>query len=149
MRADVLSRRLVLLLVLLSIPTLVWAREVSVEDAVASLLSPATLILWLISTMCGVASLLDAIVRALRLAPERIVQQPYLQLASQVLGGWVGGLLMLVAGKANGINGFTVIAMVIVASFIGAKVVVWVGEKWFHIPSMKERRSPANRTEVQ
>lgn len=125
-------------LALLALPAAAVEPGVAFELAVS--LSPMVQagISWLLSSLSGVTALLLRIDAALSAAPDQPLPRPLLFCSAHMSGSWLAGVLaFLLAHGASPGNALQTFAVVIAASFTGAKFVEGAAERLF------PRTSPA------
>lgn len=117
------------LLVVLWMPALAWAGSITLDKTIASV-SPMVLVaVMVLSTLAGVTALLLRIQAELK-ASGGPLPQPWLFAAAHMSGSWLAGLLAFAIGEAGNMNDWTELIFVIVGSFLGAKFIEKVAEKY-------------------
>jgi hypothetical protein len=86
------------------------------------------LVLSVISTLSGLTALTIRIDSELKKFKSNQLPRPKLFVASHMLGSWLAGILGVVISQQNEFTVWTQIALVIVASFMGAKFIEKMSE---------------------
>lgn len=90
------------------------------------------LVLSVISTLSGLTALTIRIDAELRTAESSTLPRPMLFVSSHMLGSWLAGVLAVALSQMNSFTVWTQIAVVIIASFGGAKFVERVSETYIN-----------------
>lgn len=86
------------------------------------------LVLSVISTLSGLTALTIRIDSELKKFKNSKLPRPKLFVASHMLGSWLAGILAVVISQQNEFTVWTQIALVIIASFMGAKFIEKMSE---------------------
>lgn len=83
-----------------------------------------------ISTLSGATTLALRIVSELRADPPKPLVHPWPYCIAHMFGSWLAGTLFFLLGMAQGAGVWLLLAMVLVSSFGGAKVLELAAERW-------------------
>lgn len=86
-----------------------------------------------ITTLAGATSLAIRINASLLENPERPLVRPWLFCLAHMLGSWLAGCLGFIMGRAQAWDVWTSLLVVLVASFMGAKFVEMMAEKYLSV----------------
>jgi hypothetical protein len=99
--------------------------------AVALEVSPLLLLISAaLSTLSGATALLLRIDRELTAAPDRPLPRPWLFCSAHMLGSWLAGVMAFIGSQRADLSGWEVLFAVLVASFVGARAIEMVAERW-------------------
>lgn len=122
-----------MLLILLWTPAVVWAGTVASSN-LANGLDTVPLSFVLISTMLstgsGATALLLRIDKELQGNPGQPLPRPWLFCSAHMGGSWLAGTLGFILGRQQNIDVWLAMGLVIISSFLGAKFIEMVAERW-------------------
>lgn len=84
----------------------------------------------MLSSLSGATALVIRIDRELRSTPGQPLPRPWLFAASHMLGSWLAGTLAFMVGQQQKVDVWFALGFVIVASFLGAKFIELMAEKY-------------------
>jgi hypothetical protein len=123
-----------LLIVLRAIVLLMWAPAAVFAAAIAATgaesgplsVRPALIVATcLFSTLMGATTLCIRLVKDLQGSPDTPLVKPWLYCLAHMLGSWSAGALFFVVAMSQGAGVWTLLGMVMAASFAGAKACEW------------------------
>lgn len=119
------------LLVILWTPAVVYAGTSSLQHTIDTVSGSLILVLALLSSLSGATALVMRIDKQLRVAPDARLPLPWLFAASHMLGSYMATALafMLIEGSGM-LTGWHELAFITTASFMGAKFIELVVEKF-------------------
>lgn len=106
------------------------ATMVTMEQTLQGVTLPVVMVVVMLSTLSGATALVLRIDRELRYSPENKLPRPYLFVSAHMLGSWVAGVLAFILGEGQNYNDWLEMALIIVASFLGATFIERVAEKY-------------------
>ena len=120
------------LLVLMWAPVLALAAPVANTSLELVLqVSPALVVIAvMLSSLSGVTALVIRIDRELSAAPDKPLPRPWLFCGAHMLGSWLAGTLAFLLAQQQAMDVWLGLGLVIAASFIGAKFVEGVAERY-------------------
>jgi hypothetical protein len=114
-------------------PAAAFAAVLAGTGANASPLNvPAALVVAtaLFSTLAGATTLALRLVSELRADPDKPLVKPWLYCLAHMLGSWCAGAFFFLIAMAQGYGVWTLLASVLLASFVGAKALEMAAERW-------------------
>ena len=95
-------------------------------------LAPKILLIVVIalSTLAGATALVIRIDRELRDKPGVVFERPTLFAVAHMLGSWLAGTLAFILAESQNMNDWGELGFIITASFMGAKFIELVAEKY-------------------
>jgi hypothetical protein len=95
-----------------------------------------------ISTLAGATSLAIRIDRELSAAPDMPLMRPWIMSTSHMMAAWLSGIAAFIAAQQTGGEIWTTLGSVLGASFLGAKALEMIVERWLPI----RPRSPSSES---
>ncbi len=134
------------LTVLLWLPAVAWAGTLITVDGLVSVPLSLVVISSMLSTMSGATALLIRIDKELQAAPDKPLPRPWLFCAAHMGGSWMAGTLGFIVSRHQGMDVWLAMGLVIAASFLGAKFIELVAERYLSRvlppPSPQEGHAP-------
>lgn len=118
------------LVVLLWLPAVAWAGTLISIDGALSVPLSLVVISTMLSTMSGATALLIRIDKELQAAPDKPLPRPWLFCGAHMGGSWLAGTLGFIISRHQAVDVWLAMGMVIVASFLGAKFIEMVAERY-------------------
>lgn len=117
------------LLALLWMPAFAAVTVVSIDNTVSVPLA-LIVIAAVLSSLSGATTLVQRIDRELRENEGKPLPRPWLFCAAHMLGSWLAGTLGFIAAQHPALDVWFKLGVVIVASFLGAKFIEGIAEKY-------------------
>lgn len=131
--AQYLTRIIRALVLLMWAPAAAFAATLAATGADASPLNvPAALIVatLLLSTLAGATTLAQRLVSELREHPDKPLVKPWLYCLAHMLGSWCAGTFFFLMAMSQQAGVWTLLGMVLIASFVGAKALELAAERY-------------------
>lgn len=124
-------------------PAVAFAAALAATGAEASplnvppALAVATLLL---STLAGATTLAIRVLAELKANPEKPLVKPWLYCLAHMLGSWCAGAFFFIVAMSQQYGVWMLLAMVLLASFVGAKALEVAADRW--LPTTLPKGSP-------
>lgn len=130
MNAYYLRTALRLMLVALWVPTLALAGSITLQTTFEGITLTVVSIVAALSTLSGATALVVRIDKELRSQPDATLPRPWLFVSANMLGSWLAATVAFITGEGQDMNDWTELGFIIVASFIGARFLEMIAEKY-------------------
>lgn len=84
----------------------------------------------IVSSLAGATALALRMDALLRVAPDKPFVRPWLFVCAHMGGSWTAAIMAFILGKANGTGVWGILLGVLVCSFLGARAIEMMAEKW-------------------
>jgi len=118
------------MLLILWLPTLALASTVTLGETLEDVSFFTVILVFALSSLSGATALLQRIDRELRGSVDKKLPRPTLFAAAHMLGSWLAGCLAFLICENLNSNDWLELALIICASFTGAKFIESISEKY-------------------
>lgn len=118
------------LLFLLWTPTVAFAATVTLQQTFDGVTASVVAIVAALSSLSGATALVVRIDKELRSVPGATLPRPVLFASAHMLGSWLAGALAFIFGESQDMNDWLELALIVLMSFGGAKVIELAIERW-------------------
>lgn len=132
LRRTIWSMLLLVWLPFLAFPS--WAVVMGTASALEDPLNVPPVLLFVtmaISTLAGATALSIRIDRELSAAPDRPLPRPWSMSISHMLGAWTAGMAAFIVAQQGALSVWATLGMVLTGSFLNAKFLEWLTERYF------------------
>ena len=113
-------------------PVPAWAASlaVSINDPLMNINFPVLALAFSLATLSGATALIWRLDKELRSSPDGKLPRPWLFAASNIMGSWTAGALAWITSQGQEFSVWQTLAMVILFSFGGARLIELLVEKY-------------------
>lgn len=130
MNVTYLITALKILVLCLWVPAVAWSAQVTLDETLKGLTALSVTVVMVLSTLSGATALLIRIDKEMRRKPEQELPRPTLFVMAHMLGSWTAGVLAFIISESQNANDWVELGGIVVASFLGAKFVELIAERW-------------------